>query len=192
MLQTDEKRNVLLQNVLLRVIEEHDAADLLRLYSNPRVTRYLPLKLDTLAEAAALARELSNSWLTHGFGMWAILDLQDMNFIGRCGFFDRPSADSTMPSKELAYLIDERYWGRGIATECAVACLRYAFTAKDFHSVYAITKNENVASRRVLEKSGMISSPREPFNSLVKTFYSISRSEYRVTNQPFKFVEYRN
>jgi ribosomal-protein-alanine N-acetyltransferase len=183
------KHHIRLKRVLLRVIDESDAAELFRVYSNPLVSKYLPDPPQTLEEAHELARELCKSWTTYGYGMWAVLDLTDLSFIGRCGFFYRPTNNAETPTHELAYLLDDSAWGRGIATECARACLRYGFEVKQFDSVYAITRNENVRSRRVMQNLNMIYRPREPFISQGKVFYSLLRDEYVPTRDPFTLLE---
>lgn len=56
---------------------------------------------------------------------------------------------------ELGYLLHPDYWGKGIATEAAQLLLRFAFDTLRLHRVEAVTRPDNIASRRVLEKLGM-------------------------------------
>ena len=55
----------------------------------------------------------------------------------------------------MLYGIPRREWGRGFATEVALAMLRYGFERGGLTRMLAIADAENVASRRVLEKIGM-------------------------------------
>ena len=55
----------------------------------------------------------------------------------------------------MLYGIPRREWGRGFATEVALAMLRYGFERGGLTRMLAIADAENVASRRVLEKIGL-------------------------------------
>jgi RimJ/RimL family protein N-acetyltransferase len=55
----------------------------------------------------------------------------------------------------LFYLLKEKYWGRGLATEAARAVLRHAFCALGLAQVDGGASADNIASRRVMEKAGM-------------------------------------
>ena len=57
---------------------------------------------------------------------------------------------------ELGYWIGKPYWNRGYATEAAEAILRYGFETLGLRRICAYHFRRNPASRRVLEKIGMI------------------------------------
>ena len=65
--------------------------------------------------------------------------------------------DFTNKKANLGYWIGEKYWGRGIATECIRLIIKYAFSSSDLglREVIAYVFPENKASIRVLEKNGM-------------------------------------
>ena len=46
-------------------------------------------------------------------------------------------------------------WGRGYATEAALAAVAFAFEELDRPEVISIAHPENAASRRVMEKAGL-------------------------------------
>lgn len=72
--------------------------------------------------------------------------------VGLCGFM----RDADGPREaELVYELVPELWGRGIATEAARACLRYAFLEAGLERVVAGVDAPNVASARVIEKLGM-------------------------------------
>lgn len=56
---------------------------------------------------------------------------------------------------DLGYRFFRRFWGRGIATEAANACLDYGYSKYKIAYVIALAKWENLASIRVMEKIGM-------------------------------------
>ena len=57
-------------------------------------------------------------------------------------------------SAELGYWISEEYWGKGYGTEVSKRLIKRAFNDLEVKRIYATYKNENVASKRVLEKLG--------------------------------------
>ena len=56
---------------------------------------------------------------------------------------------------ELGYWIGGPFWGRGYATEAAIAVVAFGFDTLGLHRIYAHHFGGNTASQRVLEKIGM-------------------------------------
>jgi ribosomal-protein-alanine N-acetyltransferase len=57
---------------------------------------------------------------------------------------------------EVGFLLDRPYWGRGYATEATMSCLQFGFEHINLGHIIALVHPENQASRRVLEKCGMV------------------------------------
>ena len=73
--------------------------------------------------------------------------------VGGIGY-DYPE-DAPGGGAELGYWLNEAYWGRGIATAAVRAITAHAFRAHTpLHRIYALSFAWNIASARVLEKSG--------------------------------------
>lgn len=86
--------------------------------------------------------------------------------MGYC-FYPRPE------EVEVGYLLDQAFWGKGLATEAAQACLKYGFTNFDVESIVAIVHPENIASQRVAEKIGMSFVDRSHYFGMDVYRYSI-------------------
>jgi ribosomal-protein-alanine N-acetyltransferase len=56
---------------------------------------------------------------------------------------------------DLGYRMMPRYWGKGYATESAVASVQYGFVQLQAPAIYGMADVGNTASRRVLEKAGL-------------------------------------
>jgi RimJ/RimL family protein N-acetyltransferase len=56
---------------------------------------------------------------------------------------------------ELGYWLGVPYWGKGYATECARAVVRFGFETLKLHRIFASHFAHNLASGRVLRKVGM-------------------------------------
>ena len=57
---------------------------------------------------------------------------------------------------ELGWILSKEYWGCGYVTEAARAMLSYAKEQWQVRRVIACCDSENMASRRVMEKLGMV------------------------------------
>ena len=93
-------------------------------------------------------------WADHGFGMWMLRDAVSSAFIGRAilRHLDVEGVDEV----EVGYGFMPDYWGRGLATEIANACLRIGFDRLGLPSMVAITTPPNLASQRVMMKAGLV------------------------------------
>ncbi|MEB3341601.1 GNAT family N-acetyltransferase [Okeania sp.] len=56
---------------------------------------------------------------------------------------------------ELGYLLNPKYWYQELLTEATKVSLRYGFEELKLKEIVGITKPENIAYQRVMEKLGM-------------------------------------
>jgi RimJ/RimL family protein N-acetyltransferase len=56
---------------------------------------------------------------------------------------------------DIGYLILKDYWGNGYMTEVIKSFIKKAFEIESIHRVWAVCDIDNIASKRVMEKSGM-------------------------------------
>ena len=56
---------------------------------------------------------------------------------------------------DVAYRLMPTHWGQGLATEAALASVRYGFTDLGLKRIIGLVMPENIASVRVLEKTGL-------------------------------------
>jgi RimJ/RimL family protein N-acetyltransferase len=82
----------------------------------------------------------------------------DEEAIGGIGF--SLETDVGYRSAEIGYWLGQEFWGRGIATECLSAVTNYAFSHFDLCRLFAHVFEWNMASARVLEKSGYVQEGR--------------------------------
>jgi [ribosomal protein S5]-alanine N-acetyltransferase len=72
--------------------------------------------------------------------------------VGGVGF--HKGRDISRISAEMGYWLGEDFWGKGLATRTVTAMAEWAFENYKLTRVYAFVFAHNVASKRVLEKSG--------------------------------------
>jgi RimJ/RimL family protein N-acetyltransferase len=89
--------------------------------------------------------------------VYAITLAQTGTFIGCCGINYRRNKDeygSSGNELEIGYWLGEPHWGRGYATEAAHALVDLVFRATQVEKLHASCRVSNMASRRVIYKSG--------------------------------------
>jgi ribosomal-protein-alanine N-acetyltransferase len=161
--------------LLLRAFTDEDDAPLHRVMADRDVMRYFPRPDPPTREQIQrlIAAQLKH-WEEHGFGWWAVQLASTAELIGWSGLQFLSETDET----EVAYLLGRRYWGRGLATEAARAGLSFAFETLGLERIVAIVHPENVASRRVIEKLGMVFVNRACYFGMDCCRYALDRSAY--------------
>jgi len=56
---------------------------------------------------------------------------------------------------DVAFRMIRTHWGLGLATEAALASVRFGFADVDLKRIIGLVMPENIASVRVLEKTGL-------------------------------------
>ena len=84
----------------------------------------------------------------HGFGRLAVELKGENKFIGFTGLKYLEDMDEV----DLGYRFMKEYWGKGIATESAKACVNLGFNTLGLKRMIAMVLPENIGSIRVLEK----------------------------------------
>ena len=143
------------KRIYLRELRVYDADLLFQLDTDPEVMRHISKGIPTPREtfdAAYLPRMMAWQNQSPPRGFWAAHLRESDEFIG--WFHLRP--DKISPEEmELGYRLKRNAWGRGLATEGSRALLRRAFGEWGYSKVCARTLAANLASRRVMEKTGL-------------------------------------
>lgn len=152
------------RRLLFRPFTAADLDDLAALHGDPEVMRFVGTGLPVpreVVERETLPRILHEyQQLGPGLGRFAAVERETGAFFG--WFALRPAESAGLSGGiELGYRLRRAVWGQGYATEGARALIRHAFLGLGLSEVVATTMTVNAASRRVLEKAGMV---------LVRTF----------------------
>jgi RimJ/RimL family protein N-acetyltransferase len=126
-------------------------ADLIALHLDPEVSRYLGGVRSAAVTKAYVTANIAH-WDRYGFGLW-VLKTRGGEFAGRAGLrhIDIGGVDEI----ELAYTLKRALWGQGLASEVAVALVDIGLSRLRLPSLIGVASVGNLASRRVLEKSGL-------------------------------------
>jgi len=134
-------------------LQPADAVVLHRIYHSEGVLRYFPYPTPPpLEKVQRLIAAHQAHWEKYGYGNWGILPVGEKEIVGWAGLQFLPELNET----EVGYLLDRPFWGKGYATEAALASLNFGFERFDLDHIIALVHPDNLASRRVIEKCGMI------------------------------------
>jgi RimJ/RimL family protein N-acetyltransferase len=140
------------ERLALRRFSLDDLDTLARLNADPRATQYLGGVKDRAATEALLrARILEYYDQYPGLGIWATVERAS----GAAAGFHVLNHIQGETDIQVGYALFPEYWGRGYATEMAVALLRYGYATLGLPQINAITDRGNTASQRVLLKAGL-------------------------------------
>jgi [ribosomal protein S5]-alanine N-acetyltransferase len=141
--------------LIMREVSEIDAQGFFELDSDPEVHRYLgnnPVK--TIEESENVIRRIQKQYEENGIGRWAVVDKETGAFMGWSGLKWETSSKDGARYYDLGYRLIRKYWGRGIATETAIESLKYGFEKMKLKEIFAAAHVENIASNRILRKTG--------------------------------------
>lgn len=176
----------MIETTRLRIRRFHlgDLGALHALRADPEVMRYIHIASQTREVIAERIANFVRDYEERGFAQWAVEDKSDGCLIGWCGF----AFLEQTPEIEIGYGFAEDWWGKGVATEAARACLRYGFERLGFERVVAVAMPENTGSRRVMEKLGMTYVRDDFYWGTHVAYYELQRAGFDHGDHPYKLI----
>ncbi len=145
------------ERLLLRSWLPTDYEPFIQMNMDPQVRKYFPALL-TREEPRTQITSIEKNIARQGYGLFAAEWKETQAFIGFIGFnhpgFDIPDIPS--PCIELGWRLLSQYWGKGLATEGAKACLQAGFGDWNMKDIYSFTSIHNRPSENVMIRIGMI------------------------------------
>lgn len=142
----------------LDVPRVEDALAVLAIAGDPRTTMHNPSdRVEDLPEALRLVARWRSHWDDHGFGYWCVREHGGTAIVGYCGVKRMTAAG--LPVLNLLYRFSPEVWGRGYATEAALAVVAWVTPHRPGSTVLARVRPDNVASQRVALHAGLRRDP---------------------------------
>jgi ribosomal-protein-alanine N-acetyltransferase len=164
--------------LILREFTADDADALALVVSDPETMKHYPAPMDRTGVEAWIARNMRR-YVEHGHGLWAMVLKPTGEMIGDCGLTVQDVDGKN--EIEIGYHVRRDHWGQGLATEAARACRDFGFARLPVERLVSIIRPENLPSRRVAEKNGMVLWKEIIKAGLPQVVYSITRSDVRPT-----------
>ncbi|WP_374574987.1 GNAT family N-acetyltransferase [Phenylobacterium sp.] len=157
------------ERLVFRPFTAEDFDLLAGLHADPQVQRYI----GGLWSREVIQRRLDQyvgDQQRLGFSKWKAF-LRDGTFVGRAGVSLMP--DTGEP--EIGYSFARAAWGEGLASEAAIGVVDWMFANTDVAGLIGFAHVDNAASRRVLEKTGMVFEGERDFDGIPNAFYRLAR-----------------
>ncbi|WP_443944130.1 GNAT family N-acetyltransferase [Pedobacter sp. AW1-32] len=180
--------NILIETprLLIRQLELADAPGMFEMDSNPSVQKYLGMQpVRSIEESIKSIQFIRQQYLDYGVGRWAVIEKETDNFIGWSGFkwiTDLTNGHRNYP--DLGYRFLERAWGKGYASEAAIAAVDYGFKTLAYPEIFGIADVENLSSVRILEKVGLRKLSIFDYNGRPHHWLKV---ENKLANSDYKF-----
>ena len=164
----------------MRPFQDRDTIDMAVILGDPEVMRHIGRgNPKTFEETVDYLQYLLRHEAAYGYSLWAMVRKDDDRVIGQCGLWHLEHTGEV----DLAYTLAQDCWGQGYATEASIAWLDYGFGAGfgaglDLHRIVAVSKPENGASIRILEKLGMRYERDDVFYHCNCAYYGLSRDQW--------------
>jgi RimJ/RimL family protein N-acetyltransferase len=143
--------------LILRLPRPEDAADLAVAYADSETVRYIgDGSTATLAEVEEGIVQWLERWESWGMGLFSLERREDGRVVGRAGFlrWDPETWEVGGDETELGWLLVREHWGRGYASEAALALRDWAFEEGGLTRLISLIQRENLRSIRIAEKLG--------------------------------------
>ena len=145
------------ERLILREMLVSDAEALFEMDSNPKVHQYLwnkPLK--NSSEVQSYIESVKNQYLENNIGRFVIVLKETNELIGWAGLkYNTEMVNNKIHFYDIGYRLNERFWGKGYASEASFAWLDYGFNVMKIKVMEAAAHSDNIASNKILLKIGL-------------------------------------
>jgi RimJ/RimL family protein N-acetyltransferase len=142
------------------------------MYADPEVMRHLGGVIDRAQSWRRMAVSAGH-WALRGYGTWVVERPGDGALLGRVGLWNPEG----WPGLELGWTLARDAWGRGYATEAALAAVRWAWTVLDTARLISVIHPENARSRRVAQRLGMALQRQDTLDGEPVSIFAIARPD---------------
>jgi RimJ/RimL family protein N-acetyltransferase len=148
--------------LILRQWKTEDRPSFALMSADPEAMRYLGGIWDRATSDNFIERQIQH-FAGHGYGICAIELKESGEFIGFTGIRHVPFEAHFTPAIEIGWRLSSRHWNKGYMTEAAKRVLDYGLNDLKLDEIVSFTSPLNVLSKRVMEKLGMTSDPKDNF-----------------------------
>jgi len=151
------KRTIILTTprLILRLWQPEDIEPYYQINQDPEVVYYL-LGPQSRTQVEQFVAHATAEFAVDKFCKFAVEEKATGLLIGFVGI-SRPTFTAPFtPAIDIGWRLGSTFWGKGYATEAALAVVNYAFTVLKIDEIVSFAVASNVRSLRVMEKIGMV------------------------------------
>jgi ribosomal-protein-alanine N-acetyltransferase len=169
--------------LILRELLESDVDGMFALDSDALVHQYLgnnPIK--TKQQAIKVIQWIRKQYDEFGIGRFAAIEKSSGDFIGWSGLKlnagEKEALNGFQDFIDIGYRFIPKYWGKGYATESAIAMLKFGFENMGYPVIYGAAEIENAASNKVLQKIGLKYVNDFFYDDIPCSWYELKKEDY--------------
>lgn len=137
--------------LIMRPLKVKDARHLYLLNQDEKVLKYTGDVPFENIESARIFLENYDQYKEFKVGRMAVIRKIDGIFLGWCGLKYNIAIDEY----DLGFRFFRQFWNMGYATESAISVVEYGFNSQNIPFIVGKAMEHNLASIRVLQKTGM-------------------------------------
>ena len=137
-----------------RAWQNEDLEEFAQLNADSEVMEHFPKPLSK-AETAEFIQRLQKHYVTHGYNYFAVEILETGELIGFIGLAYQSYETEFNPATDMGWRLKKSAWGKGYATEAAIAIKDALASQTDIEHVSALAVEDNIGSICVMKKIGM-------------------------------------
>ncbi|MFY7671823.1 GNAT family N-acetyltransferase [Tenacibaculum sp. MEBiC06402] len=172
------------ERLIIRDLEEFDVDGMFALDSDPDVHKFLGNRpISTKQEAEEVIANIRQQYIDNGIGRWAIVDKKSNDFVGWTGLKYETGLRKEFNYYDLGYRLRKEYWGKGIATETAVASLKYGFEKMNLKEIGAAADIDHIVSNKILQRIGLQLVETFEYDNTLNNWYNLTKEEWLKNNE---------
>ncbi|MCY6960138.1 GNAT family N-acetyltransferase [Clostridium sp. ZC22-4] len=136
----------------LRQVKKTDCKDIFDIYSDNDAVKYEGMNpIESIDKAKSYIDFINDGYNKKMFVRWCISDKEDDKLLGLISLqhFDYLNAKA-----EVGYILNKKYWGKGIMGSNLSLVINYAFNQLNLHRLEAVIHPANIASITLAERMG--------------------------------------
>ncbi|RTY82069.1 N-acetyltransferase [Flavobacterium sp. LS1P28] len=143
--------------LILREMLFSDADALFEMDSNPKVHQYLWNKpLTDISEVHSYIELVRAQYFRNNIGRFVVVLKETNELMGWAGLkYNTEMVNNKVHFYDIGYRLNEKFWGKGYASEASFAWLDYGFNVMKIKIMEAAAHTDNIASNRILKKIGL-------------------------------------
>ncbi|MTB50786.1 GNAT family N-acetyltransferase [Lewinella sp. W8] len=140
--------------IILRTWRPEDLDEMAAINDDSRVMRYFPSRR-TRQETLTFLEQQNQQFAERNHAYFAAERITDGRLLGFVGLSHQSYEAPFTPCVDIGWRLHPDAWGKGYATEGALACLQFAREELKLKKVVAVTPHSNLPSVAVMRRIGM-------------------------------------
>ena len=151
--------------------------------SDPEVMRYLTGQPETPQQTRAVIERVKARWADTGYSWWALVLRESGTLVGAAALQNLRREMQPLPDRdcplEIGWRLRREHWGRGYASEAAIAAADHGFDVHEAAEILAVCNPVNTASSDVMRRIGMQARGLQRWYGMEQTTYGVGAQAWR-------------